>query len=178
MTFVEKVRKEIIKSTEKSANKILSEAEQEKNMILQRAKDNLKEKKDLVKAELKQYKDTNEALNQSEASSYEKRKRLEVESKVLGLVYDSVSEKLEKLDQSKRKEHLKLIEGSSDFPNKYCSAKDSKIIKAKTTDIIGGLILENKDSTQRVDLSYDSILEDIKKNSLSEIYKVLFENGS
>ena len=89
--------------------------------------------------------------------------------------------KLDKLSTKQREKHLKNIvekaKKNLDFANVYCSQKDVSAIKKykpQTKDILGGAILENKDKTVRVDLTYSTLLDKIKKENLMEISKILF----
>lgn len=42
-------------------------------------------------------------------------------------------------------------------------------------DILGGIILEDKDGEKRIDISYETLLDSIKRDSLSDISKILFK---
>lgn len=176
---MENVRKEIIDNTKKSAQKIISEAEKEKEQILSQAEKRIRQKKDAIESEINNYSDEMESSLLAELDSYKKTKKLEIENSVIDDVFEQVFEKLEKLDSKKREQHIKdiLAKRPKNFTNVFCSDKDTNLVKkAKTSEISGGLIVENPDGTQRIDYSYENIVSDIRKQSLGKVYKILFEN--
>ena len=178
MTLVDKVREEIINNTQDIAEKIIKEAKAEEKNILKQVDDSLKEKKKIINAGIEEYRKKNNALLDTEIDSLVKRKKLEIESRIINEVFELSMKRLSNLSESKRKKHIKSIPRlSKEFPIIYCSEKDKKLVKdSKIIDINGGLVLESKNGMERIDLSYGSILYEIKKENLSEIFNFLFEN--
>lgn len=85
------------------------------------------------------------------------------------------------MNDKRRKEIIeKLItkgKNEIDITTVYCNKKDKKHIQnfnCKEIDIMGGVILENEDKSIRIDSSFETLLKNIKDNSLQEIARKLF----
>jgi len=180
VTYVSKVKDEIIKTTKQSAQVLIDEAKSQNNEILSQVDLSLNKKKDSIERDIANYSQDKNQLLEAETQSYKKSKKLMIENNLIEIVFEKAISKLGNLSDTKRKKHIdSILTKTNEFPIIFCSKKDSKLVKkAKIINIIGGLILENKTGDQRVDFSYESMVDLIKKKELDTIYGVLFENDS
>ena len=174
---MKKVKEQILKTTQEKADGIISEANKEKQLILKQVEKKLAVNSKSFESEIESYNQKTKDYLDTEISSYKKRKSLELETEIISKVFDKVLVELDKLSDKKRKEHIDLIlKKIKEYPVLYCSSKDINLIKkSKSTKILGGLVLENKEGSQRIDLSYNTLVEDIKKEHISEVYDTLFK---
>jgi V/A-type H+-transporting ATPase subunit E len=63
----------------------------------------------------------------------------------------------------------------------YCAASDQEVVRAVvgtrfagTVDCVGGLVIENEDASTKLDLRYETILDEIWTNHIREIAGVLW----
>ncbi len=174
---LEEVKKEILDNARKQAKKIIDEAEAEKKEILKSANKNISNikaqfDKDAV-SNIQQYK----LMSRAEIGSIEKKSKLNLEKELIKEVFDRTKDKLKKSTGKKREELFKALIVNTKFrySKAYCAKQDAKLLRnSENVDIIGGVILENKEGNIRLDLSYETLLESIKQDYLSEIAKILF----
>ena len=65
----------------------------------------------------------------------------------------------------------------------YSNAQDSEVVKQKgtryqyagTVNCAGGIIVESQDRSIRLNLTYESLFEDVWQDSLPEMAKILFK---
>lgn len=133
-------------------------------------------------------------MNKRETSSAELQGKniiLDIKKKAVDKAFSESLKKLEKESSEARKKRFeKIIARASkemDIAKIYCnknhesdlvdSLKSSKInAKISSTDISGGLIVENKEGTVSVDYSYESLLQQVRENLLAEVAAKLFAN--
>jgi len=178
---LEAVKEEVIRTAKTQEESMIAEGRKETIRLMNEAEEKvarLKEKSDL---ETKRAMDLIKKQEFASAELENKKMLLEAKKQLIDKVFNEVQKKVEKLDSKKRGEYIhKLMEKAKndiEVENIYCNKNDIKFLKdfnAKTVDIMGGLIAENKDETVRVDYSFDTILENIKENELQSINKVLF----
>ncbi len=178
---IEEVKKEIVSNATAQAKEIIKEGEKEKKLILDSAEDRISSIKETIDKETKSAIEQYSKMMEEETSSFLKKQKLLLEKEVLNEVFERTKEELKNIPQKKRENHIKHLLGIE--PNNlksgkiYCSKKDIAYLKKfspKETDILGGVVIEDKEGEIRVDASYETFLEEIKKKNLSEISKILF----
>jgi vacuolar-type H+-ATPase subunit E/Vma4 len=101
-----------------------------------------------------------------------------MEKNIIEEVFGLAEQGLQKLNKKSREDHLKkILHSGFKFSKVYCAKSDVTLVKghkAEVTEIAGGAILENKDGDIRLDLSYETILSNIKQDNLDEVAKALF----
>lgn len=181
---LEKVVKEIIAKGECRAEEILKGAENEKERILQSANDEAERIRKSREAELKELRERLEKQELSSAELEVKRMHLLMQKELLDTAYEMARERIVNLDKEKNTELLKkLIERHGSEGARILSAKkDEEIVKklssleyAGNIDCLGGIVIENSDSTVIHDYTFDSILKEVNERSLREMYRKLFE---
>ena len=178
---LESVKDEILNSAKSQANAMLAEARKEANRIAAEAEKRIEEMKAKSEAESKRAMDTIKRQEMSSAELESKKMLLEAKKQIVEAVFADARKKIESLPDKKREELLKksLERAKKDIEiaHVYCSSRDAKFIKGfdvQSTDIIGGLIAENRERTIRVDYSFETLLQGIKENELQSISKLLF----
>jgi len=177
---------------EKVKEKVLEEARQKAKSRIDSAN---AEARDIIKSFSKQAAERESSFKkqlESEIDFIKKRESASVklESKKFSLafrkdfideIFSLVQEKLSKLPDSARSEHIKkLLEkaGSEiDIAVVHCNKKDSKFVsdfKVVEADMLGGIIAESEGGTLRVDYSYETLLEQLKNSLLPELGEMLF----
>lgn len=173
------VKKEILDNARKEAKKITDEAKSERREILKSVDKNIEEIKDQLNRDSIKNVDQYKLMSMTESSSILKKQKLNLEKELIKEVFEDTKNRLKASKGKKREELLKKLLARTKFnvSKVYCAKQDVKVLKkyeADNADIIGGVILENKDGNVRLDLSYETLLGSIKQDYLSEIAKIMF----
>lgn len=174
---LEEVKKEILGNARSQAKQIIREGEEEKKAILKTVESRLTEVKKELDIEAKKALEQYQARVNAETNSLLKRQKLTLQKDMVQEVFKEVQEKLKELPPKKREALLKKIMSTAKYNKVYCSKKDMPLLnkyKPQETDVIGGVILENKEGNVRLDLSYETLLKSIEQDNLKEIAQVLF----
>ncbi len=127
-----------------------------------------------------------ERLRQQELSSAHlevKRAMLNARKELLDEVYEKAKDAVGKLPADKNQKLLSSIIKKNENSNTriYSKAKDTSAVKKLTKlkyageiDCIGGVIIENADGTEYLDLRYDTILKNVSEKSLKQVSDILF----
>ena len=177
-----KVVLEIINEGEKKANEILKEANKERERILNEAKASASDKKEEMRTA------GNERIKQARTKEFAvsriKAKKIEMGAKkdAIENVYKKFSENI--YGKIERKDLLKMLFDAGKSQMKvdkvYVSAEDFEAakklfsVKVEKSNIDGGIILENNQSTERIDLSLSTLVENLKKDTMNDVAKMLF----
>lgn len=178
------VIQEIMNNARKEVAEIEKQAREETAEILARAKAEVKAKEDAADEDFVRLKEAAERKAISSANLDAKKQIHETKRKLLEQVYEIATQQIEKMDTKTRENLLKKIASSNDLEDVavvYVNKKDAKVAsslfkgaKVKETEILGGVILENKDGTVRVDKSFDQLLATAKEKRLKETSEKLF----
>ncbi len=180
---LEKVIENIQKEGKEKINSILHDAETQANQIL------LTKQKTIDEAAVKKRQDLEKhiaLLKTQELSSVEievKKIRLNAEKDILTQTYQECLNTLSTLPHEKILSFL-LKKAKQELPEAafvYSTTRDESIVRSLTEipyggtiDALGGIILENKDKTLKLDYRYETIAEIVWERSLKEIAKKLF----
>lgn len=175
------VKDEILNSAKKESSKLLDEARKESQKIMGDARKTFKKKEESKEKETGKVIENLERMKIAQANSDAQKMILKKKKKVIDSLFSSVQNNLAKISENKKKEVMeKLIDKSKqeiEIDTVYCNKKDMKLLKefnCQEADITGGIIVENKDKSIRIDYSFELLLSNIKENSLLEIAKILF----
>ena len=138
--------------------------------------------------EEKRLKEAVEHLGRQELSSAELESKKIVLTKKKEILAQTFSEMLAELesatDCAKKDQYRKMVAAAKKVikdPVAYCAkgesmtAADIGVTSLKKVDgITGGLILESKDGTMRVDMQYRTILQTIWDREMKQVSKILF----
>ena len=178
---LEAVKEEIIRNAKEQSNSLTAEARKEANRVMKEAEKKIEEMKEKSDTQTKRLLDIIKRQEITSAELENKKMLLEAKKQVIESVFMEAKKGLEILDDKKRESYIKkLLEKTKndiEIAHVYCNKKDAKFLKGfdvKSIDIIGGLLVENKDKTIRVDYSFETLLQSIKENELQTINKLLF----
>jgi len=127
-----------------------------------------------------------ERLRQQELSSAHlevKRAVLNARKELLDEVYEKAKESIQKLPADKNQKLLSSLIKKNENSNTriYSRAKDTPAVKKLTKlgyageiNCLGGVIIENEDGTEYLDLRYDTILKNVSERSLKQVSDILF----
>lgn len=180
---LDKVADEIIESAMREADGLLAEAKRAAAEIAHAAEERVR----LQEREADEHaQKVADALSRKELASAKlevKRLQLDARKAVLDEVYSRLTERIAAIDEKEKARIYKSLLSKSEFePGAvYANAKDAALVKrlagdvpVKKADILGGLLIENKDRTIRLDYSFDTVLEALKEDSLKEVSRRLF----
>ena len=178
---LESVKEEVIRDAKEQASSMLAEARKESGKIMREAEAKAEEMKAKSEAETRKLTDT---IKRQELASSELDSRkivLDAKKQAIENVIAEARKRLETLDDRNREAYItKLLDKSKkelDVACIYCSKKDVKFVKgAETiiTEMLGGVIAENREKTIRVNYSFETLLESVKETELQNISKLLF----
>jgi V/A-type H+/Na+-transporting ATPase subunit E len=174
--------------------KVLKDAKKEEERILKDAKTQADLLKSQIVKEVSIYeeesdKKVNQKIKMMEvkilaSSALEvKKKNLSIKESLIKESFDTAINKIDKkLTLPARKKLinnlLKKAEKEIEIGIVFCNAKDKKLIeskKLKEIDILGGVIVENKEGTVRIDYSFETLIDEIKEKNIAEINNILFD---
>jgi len=119
----------------------------------------------------------------SSASLEVKKAALNARKEILDEVYEAAKESVNKLPAEKNQKLLKSIIEKNENNNArvYSRAKDKTVVKkltkleyASEISCIGGVVIENEERTEVLDLKYDTILKNASEQSLKQVSDILF----
>ena len=170
------VKKEILNNAEKEANKILKQGEDERKKVLDVVNTRISEIKSELDTEVNKTLEQYKVFVTAEANSIVKKQRLNMEKELISEVFTKALDNLSNLSKSERSKHVKkLLSQSKEYSKVYCSEKELSSVKnALKIEVLGGVVLEDKSSEVRLDLSYETLMESVKQENLTEVAKILF----
>ena len=178
---LEVVVKDVLARGEEEANHIRQDGRDEANAIIAGAEKTARqireEKREQTNGQIKRRK--NREI--SSANLEVKRAVLNVKKDLLDRVYDEAMEKLASLPESERENIIKkLLESQTDSTRIFSNKNDESLVKrissleyGGTIPCSGGVMLENEDGTVLRDLTFDSILKNVRDRSLKQLLQIL-----
>jgi V/A-type H+-transporting ATPase subunit E len=183
---LEKVIEKIQNEGKEKITSILQDAEKQATQILQVKQKTLDEVSAQKKKELEKQIRT---LKTQEGSSVEieiKKIKLNAQKDVLNHTYQECLDALSTLSHEKMISFL-LKKVEKELPEAayvYSNKRDEPVVRSQTKityggqiEALGGIIVENKEKTMKVDLRYETIAALIWDRSLKEIAEQLFAAG-
>ncbi len=180
---MEKVREEVLAKAKRQAAQIIAEANRQSEDIMKSAEEKAEEnrKKTLQEAEMQI---GAARTRETAAAELEAAKMLlDAKKKLIEEVFEEAKSRLAKTPASERRRHIKkLIETAKqqiDIHKVLCAERDINSVegyKSQPTGITGGVIIENKEGTVRVDYSYEALMEKAKEKALKDVANTLFKS--
>ena len=178
---LEVVVKDVLARGEEEANRIRQEGADEANAIIAGAENTarqiLAEKREQATELIKRRKNR----EKSSANLDVKRAILNAKKELFDRVYDEAIETLASLPESEREKIIKkLLESQTDATRVFSNKNDESLVKrisrlqyAGTIACSGGIMLENEDGTVIRDLTFDTLLQDVREKSLKQLLEIL-----
>ena len=176
---LEEVKKGLEGELAKQKAEILREAEVHGEKSMNKAKEDLKQFAE--KAE-KNFKEEVAMLRRSEVASVNLNVRkdlLNSKKEIVDDVFEMVKEQLINMPSAKKKTMLnnlvKQAKKEIDVKTVFTSKDDVNLVTgAKSANIWGGVICESADGSSRVDLTFETMLGDVREQNMKEIAERLF----
>jgi len=178
---LEKVKEEILSKARKQADAAIKEAQKKADAIIAEANAKATEEEKKGAEETKKLVEAMEKKELASAALESKKLELDAKKELIERVFSDVRQKVAKFTEKKRKEHIrKLLDKASkelEIGVVYCNAQDKGLVdgfEAKEADILGGVIVENKDGSVRIDYSYDALIDGLRDKHMQEVAEILF----
>jgi V/A-type H+/Na+-transporting ATPase subunit E len=171
---------EIISESEKEAKRIEEDARKEREKLIDEAMERASKRKSEMDKESKKKISQSRIKEFAVARMNAKKTEMNAKKQALEDVYSKFSGKMDSGDEFLKK-LLNAAGKEIEVSAVYVSKKDLeraknlfKGIEIQESEISGGLVAENKEGSEKIDLSIDIIRESIRKETLSEVSKILF----
>lgn len=179
---LDKVVQSIREEGRRAADARLTEARKEADAILEDARKQAAALKEKRARELTAAKEAL-ALRDVAAAELEARKvRLNAEKEVLAKAREAVLERLSKLPDDVRIQHVQSLAQSSTIQGGHVLVAERDVAGAKqaglnvegTVNALGGVVVVSPDGATREDLTYESLVDEVWASSLNEVASTLF----
>ena len=177
---IDNVKTAVLKRVREKAATALKEAEQEAKKIEDASHSQIAELKTVLQEDKEKYKIHTEAKNKFSTELDNKKKMLTLQKKLIDEVFDEAVQHIKKLNKEQHKKYLeelkKKAEKQLNVANIYCRKEDIALLKdAEEKQMIGGLIAENKEKTERIDYRYEVIIKELQKKIEGGVINILLE---
>ncbi len=171
---------EIISEAEKKAKEIAESADKERERMLGEARERARKKGNELEKEtydkIRQMRVKELAVSRMNAKKIEMNARKEaVENayeKFSGSIYEEMDRKelLKKLLETGKGQ----IDAATVYVNEHDFEHAKKLFKNVEKADVNGMIIENADKTERLDITLETLMENLRKETLNEVSKILF----
>lgn len=175
--------KDITDVAETKASEINAEADAEASRIIEEARQAAKK---MMGERLARAEDDIQQLRRQEISSANlevKRTMLNARKDLLEKVYERTIEKIGSMPETKEEELLKAILSANESSGTriYSNSESEALVRKLSSleyggniDCIGGVVIENKDGTIKLDYTYDIIFKNVYEQNLKNTSDILF----
>lgn len=178
---LEDVKKGLEKQLKQERQAIEKETENKREELMQKAKKEIEAYAQKMREKTAQEQQAIEKKEVSTAKLAAKKEVLKAKKSLIDKAFAAALQELVSQPDKKRKAILERLvtqaANSIDVKTVYVSKQDKDLVKAdavKTASIAGGVICENEQGTQRVDLSYETLLAEVREQHLKEVAQALF----
>ena len=182
---LEKVIDEILAAGGEQRSKLLAEAAEERRKIISSAKSESEAARKAREQEMEHRAATAKQQALSSAELETKKRLLREQNAILAQVKEQALDSLAKMEAAQRKPLLdklcKIAAGELSRGTIHCRKEDEKILNVpsgfkKVADLksAGGLLAESEDAAYRINLTFESLLDDIWAKNIQKIFETLF----
>ncbi len=182
-------------SLEHVKKEVKDHAEQEAHMIVTQAKELAKKEMDHAHEIVDAFETETQTALQKELEVLERRYEasmklaakkvlLEKRKQLLEETFEQAKQIIQNLPKAEKEKMLRLLfdraRKECSGGKVYCAKQDMQIVKTFGSQVVeevmlGGLVLENKEATMRVDASFDTMIKDLKEKKLQNVAEILFK---
>lgn len=178
---LEVVVKDVLTRGEEEANRIRQEGIDEANAIVAGAEKTAHQIREESREQTTGQIERRKNREISSANLEVKRAILNAKKELFDRVYDEAIEMLASLPESERENIIKqLLESQTDSTRVFSNENDEALVRrisnleyGGTIPSSGGVMLENEDGTVLRDLTFDSLLKNVRDKSLKQILQIL-----
>jgi len=179
---LDELKIEVLRKAQNQAKKMIEEAKEEEKKVIDITKKRLAEQKRISEEDLNKAVEMIEKRTIASAELDVKKKMLETKKQITEGVFKEAEKQISKFTEKKRKEHIHSLIAKAkeqiDIGIVYCNKKDKGLVRGfdvKETEILGGIIAEDKEGAVSIDYSYETLLESAKEKHIQEIANKLFK---
>ncbi len=178
---LENVTKAIIQDAQQKASSLVKQSQEEAEKLQKEAEQSFLEEdrkqEHLIRRRIQAEETRRVAQSQSEA----KKALFKAKREIIDEAFAGFSSQLSKQPAAKRKVIVQSLIAKAkkqiDISVVHCNKQDFQHVNGfekKEAEIMGGIIAENADGTERVDYSYETLLSQIRDKKLGELAGILF----
>lgn len=178
---LEDVKKGLEKQLKKECAAIEKETAQQRQELLDAAQEEIDAYKKRVEQEVEQEVAVLERRELAGAKLTAKKTLLKAKKELVDKAFSEALKELASKPEKERKARLEtLVKHASqdlDVHTLYVAEQDTTLLagyEVRAAKITGGVICENADGTQRIDLSNETLLAHVREQYLKEVAKALF----
>lgn len=180
---LEHVKHEILTHAEQEAKKVVAAAKEQAKMDFETAHQTVDAFETEIQATLQKELDALERQYAAGMQLTAKKILLQKRREVLDAVFQQAAAALIALSNAEKKKLYSILFSQAKKQCTagivFCAKQDVSLVKTlcpsvQSIDIIGGIIVESKDSTVRFDYSFDSVLVELQEKKLQEVAQLLF----
>jgi|TARA_Y100000310_G_C20643704_1_gene795399 V/A-type H+-transporting ATPase subunit E len=179
---LEKIKEEILQKSALSEKSILAEADSKVAKIKAAASEKIKQLEQEAAQKLQAETKSIESRETSLANMESQKMLFEVKKDILDKTYAEAFEKIKNMPKKDREQTIqKLFEAANkEIDVSVVQANDldkdflGSEVKVESLDGDGGIICETKDGNIRVNLTFQTIFDDLKEKTVKETSKILF----
>ena len=180
---LDKVIENILETGKREAQQIAEQGKKEKQDRIQKAED---EGQKILQSKTGESEKLVQRMNTQEMARAElesKKIVLSSQKEILDSVYETALRRLSDLPQNETLLRTLVSNHKTEISAGmvYCNQKDEAFVKGLVgsnfggaTDCIGGLVIESQDGTTRIDLRYETMLQEIWDDSIKDIADLLW----
>lgn len=176
---LKQVKEEILNEAQRKSKEIEKEGDEEAEEIIEKAEEKAEEIIESSKKEIREEKERLEKKQISKAKMDAKKKVQRTKEKSLKKTFSEFHQKLESLNEEERENFLDSAEQQANFNIGTIKASkefESIVDEEKFEEISRrGVILESEKGEKSLNLTFDQICEDYKKNNRGNIAQILFK---
>lgn len=180
---LEHVKQEIIEHAEAEARKILADAKEQAKKDMDAAHRTLDAFDTELQESLQKELDALEKKYYASMKLASKKVLLLKQKELLDALFQELREHLAQLSKAEKTKIFASLftaaKKQASIGKIYCAKQDVPLVKtlfsiAEAKEMVGGIIVENKDKTLLLDYSFDSIVASLQENKLQEVTALLF----
>lgn len=183
---LDKVVEEILERGRREAQEILDSAKRERERLLSEVRSRGEELLRKREEEARELATRERTMGMARAELESKKIALQAQKEVLDEVLSRAKERLRNMGSNERLLR-ELVEKNRDeiaAGVALCNQRDLPVLKKLVSgevrgdlDCIGGFVIESKDGSRRVDLTYETFLEDLWEDLVKEVADLLWKEG-
>lgn len=178
---IQEVSAEILRGAEEEAKRIEKSAQEEADRLLREAKAQASALKESAERSLKAELEQLERREISVAELESRHAVLQARHELIARVFGSAEKAIMEWDEHKRRAHLSLLldraKRSFAVGRVHASPSDARLAGGSPapTPMLGGIVAESEDGAERLDMSYDAFLKELREKKLKEVADILFK---
>ncbi|MBI5073169.1 hypothetical protein HZA99_05090 [Candidatus Woesearchaeota archaeon] len=183
---LEHVKKELKDHAEQEAHKLVAQAKELAKKEMDYAHEGVDAFETEIQAALQKELEVLERRYEAGMKLAAKKVLLEKRKQLLEETFAEAKETIRNLPKAEKTKMLSMLfdraKKECTVGKVYCAKQDTAIVKTFASQVaeeamLGGIIVENKEGTMRVDESFDAMMKDIQEKKLQKVAEILFKEN-